>query len=76
MRRYDLTMGFTPPAISEVPDGLYVLYADDTELIGHNLLPMPDGIRKTVIEECEAAEAVQKMAHFTRISEGQKLENR
>ncbi len=28
---------------------------DDTDLIGHSLLPLPDDIRRTIIEECEAA---------------------
>lgn len=30
---------------------------DDTDLIGHCIEPMPDEIRRIVIEECQAAEA-------------------
>ncbi len=28
----------------------------DTDVIGHQLLPLPDDIRQTIIRECEAAE--------------------
>ena len=31
--------------------------SDGTELIGREMLPMPDDIRQTIIGECEAAEA-------------------